>query len=162
MDYRTARPQITSGDIIAFTHSGWGSWADIESQIVRIATRSEYSHVGVTWVTGGRVFILEAVVPEIRIFPLRKLVPFYWVPMYSPLSRPTERYALSRVGQEYSKWEAVKGFFGSTRLDQKWQCAEYVRMVLSVNKSMAPGKNTPTAIVQDALKQGRTLHWVDR
>jgi hypothetical protein len=162
MDYKTARPQIISGDIIAFSHEGWSSWSDIESQMVKLWTQSEYSHVGIAWAIAGRVFVLEAVVPEIRIFPLRKLLPFYWVPMQTPLSKTTERYAISRVGEEYSKWEAIKGYLGSTSLNRKWQCAEYVRTVLSVNGSMMKGKNTPSAIVRDALEMGKALHLVQR
>ena len=50
MKYEDVRPTITSGDIVAFTHTGWSSWSDIESQIVRMATRSEFSHVAMAWV----------------------------------------------------------------------------------------------------------------
>jgi len=61
LDYKTFRHLIQPGDIIAFTHNGWWSVADLESQLVRIITRSEYSHVGIAWPVGGRVMILEAV-----------------------------------------------------------------------------------------------------
>ena len=40
-------------------------------------TRSTYAHVGLAWVIGGRVFVLEAVKPRLRIYPLSKYANFY-------------------------------------------------------------------------------------
>jgi hypothetical protein len=151
MDYNEARPQIVSGDVIAFSHEGWKSWSDIESQIVRMATRSEFSHVGVAWVVAGRVMILEAVVPMIRIFPLSKLTPFYWMPLNKGMSNDVEEYALSRIGEEYSKWEAIRGFFGKTSDNGKWQCAELTMDILQRLAVHLPGFATPTNIVHDIM-----------
>jgi hypothetical protein len=153
---------IQPGDIIAFTHEGWNSWNDIQSQIVRIFTRSEYSHVGLAWPIAGRVMIIEAVVPMIRIFPLSKLLPFYWLPLGSPLTPEAEEFALSRVGEEYSKLEAIRGFLGKTRENEKWQCAEYVKSVLRVTGCNYPGKDTPSALVFDAINNGSTLTLVTK
>lgn len=162
MDYKTARPLIQPGDIIAFTHEGWHSWSEIESQIVRMFTRSEYSHVGIAWPIAGRVMILEAVVPMIRIFPLSKLRPFYWLSLNNRLTPEAEEFALSRVGESYSKLEAIKGFLGKTTSDQKWQCAEYVKSVLRAAGCLYPGKDTPSAVVFDAISAGSTLTLVTK
>lgn len=95
--------------------------------------------------------ILEAVVPAIRIFPLSKLAPFYWISTNTILD---EEAALSRVGEPYSKWEAVRGFFGKTKKDGSWQCAEFVRDILGMD-----GVSTPSAVVFDAinLNDGKIL-----
>lgn len=162
MDYKTARPLIQPGDIIAFTHEGWNSWSDIESQIVRMFTRSEYSHVGIAWPIAGRVMILEAVVPMIRIYPLSKLLPFYWVSHKNRLTPEAEEYALSRVGEEYSKMEAIKGFLGKTRSDNRWQCAEYAKAVLREAGCAYLGKDTPSALVFDAISNGSNLTLVTK
>jgi len=146
LDYNSARQLIKSGDIIAFSHDGWSSWSDIESQIVRIFTRSEYSHVGIAWIVGGRVMIIDAVVPAIRIFPLSKITPFYWISMPDSWTPEVEELVLSRVGEPYSKWEAIRGFFGKTKSDGKWQCAELVRSTLSL-----PGFDTPSDVVFNAI-----------
>ena len=120
MNYIGLRDFIQSGDIVAFTHRGWKSWSDIESQIVRMATRSEYSHVGIVWKVGGRNFLLEAVVPEIRIFPLSNFKEFYLLSTRCGLSIEAEEYALSRVGQKYSKMEAIKGYLGINKENESW------------------------------------------
>ena len=71
--YSEYRDQIKSGDLLAWSHRGFRSWHDFKVQAVRLFTQSEYSHVGIAWVVGGRVFVIEAVEPRVRIFPLSKL-----------------------------------------------------------------------------------------
>jgi hypothetical protein len=160
MRYAEARPRIQSGDLIAFKHEGWGSLKDIECQIIRIATRSEYSHVGIAWPVAGRVMILEAVVPMIRIFPLSKLLPFYWISLGKPLTPKAEEFALSRIGDEYSKLEAIRGYFGFTEVNQKWECAEYARSVLNTSGWSFCGKDIPSNLVYEALWQNGILNLV--
>lgn len=153
MNYIGIRNYIQSGDIVAFTHIGWKSFSDIESQIIRMATRSEYSHVGLVWKIADRLFVLEAVVPEIRIFPLSNFNHFYLLSMKAPLSKEAEEYALSRVGQRYSKFEAIKGYLGINKSNEKWQCAEYVKAVLRINGILLSGTDTPTNIVRSAMEE---------
>lgn len=150
---------IQSGDLIAFSHEGWGSWSDIESQIVRMLTRSEYSHVGIVAPEmSGRCMLFEAVIPKVRVFPLSKLLPFYWIQIGSPLNQEAEEFAFSRVGEEYSKLEAIRGYFNSTKDDRFWQCAEYSRGILGFNKSLPVGiKATPTSLVKGCLSAGHSL-----
>jgi len=151
MKYEDVRSTITSGDIIAFTHMGWRSWSDIESQIVRMATRSEFSHVAIAWVVAERIFIIEAVVPEIRIFPLSNFKEFFILRTHIPMSIEAEEFALSRVGERYSKWEAIKGYFGRNKDDRYWQCAEFVSSVLHKDGIDLPGKDTPTDLVRGTM-----------
>ena len=153
MDYSAVRDSIQSGDVVAFTHTGFGSLRDIQAQIVRIATRSEYSHVGIVWKIVNRLFLLEAVVPEVRIFPLSNFEEFYLIPLNKKLSEKAENYALSRVGQKYSKLEAIKGYFGWNKRDSYWQCAEFVSSVLKENEITITGKDTPTNIVRELLEK---------
>jgi hypothetical protein len=166
MLYEDIRPKIRAGDLIAFSNESWGSKADFQSQLVRIFTRSEYSHVGVAWPIGGRVMLLEAVVPEIRIFPLSKLLPFYHLPVTGTAGEWTadvEEYALSRVGQKYSKLEAIKGLFGWTEAGNKrWQCAEYVLEVLRRAGLGIDCHATPTNLVREAMSLGAPLNMVTR
>ena len=81
MIYKQARPMIRSGDVLAWSHRGIRSWHDLKIWLVRMFTRSEYSHVGTAWVVGNRVFVIEAVMPKVRIYPLSKLGDFYWLQM---------------------------------------------------------------------------------
>ena len=112
MKYTDAREHLKSGDLLAWSHDRWRSWYDIKIQLVRMFTRSEYCHVGVCWCVGGRVFVLEAVSDGVRIFPLSRLLPFYWVPLSAAWEDEVEAWALRQVGERYSQWLAVVAGLG--------------------------------------------------
>lgn len=157
MRYQDARSSIRSGDLLAWSHVGWRSWHDIEVQAVRVFTRSEYAHVGIAWVIGGRVLVIEAVVPKVRIYQLSdKNLPAHWYygEQRCEWTPEIEEHALSIVGEPYSKWEAVRGYFGKQSRDGYWQCAEaasFIRERLVLSEPLYP---TPTSIVEHTLALG--------
>lgn len=160
MYYSEARPLIKSGDLLAWSHHGWGSWYDIKIQLVRIFTRSEYSHVGVAWVIGKRVFVLEATNPHVRIYPLSKADDFYWIPMGAEWTEEVESYALSKIGEKYSTKDAIKAFFSLPIDNREWECAEYVKEVLAKAKIFLGNKLIPSKIVQRALEFKKPMTYV--
>lgn len=164
-NYEEIRPQIQSGDILAWSHKGWKSFYDVQIQLVRMATRSEYSHIGVAWVVAGRVFVIEAVVPQVRIYPLSKEVPFYWIPCGKYYwNDEVEEYALNKVGDEYSKIQAIMAFFNKIRTgeDSLWQCSELANKVLTVGGLLKTDEavSTPTAVVEVLQNKGYPTYLV--
>lgn len=160
MNYQDARPYIKSGDLLAWSHKTWLSWYDIKIQIVRFFTRSEFCHLGTAWVVGDRVFVIEAVIPLVRIYPLSKLGDFYWIPMSAGWSRETECLALSKVGHRYSTWDAIKAPFTKLKNDDVWECAELAsRIALSDNINLGT-TYVPTDVVEQALGLGKPLYLV--
>lgn len=132
MRYLDARGLIQSGDVLAWTHRPLRSLYDLQIQIVRMFTRSEWSHVGLAWVVGGRLFVLEAVSAGVRIFPLSRAGAFTWV-QRGAFTVDQEELALAHVGEPYSKWDAIRAFFGaSNNADGHWSCSEYVCAVLGL------------------------------
>ena len=165
MDYAEARPQMKSGDLVALTHTQWASLYDLQVQAVRIGTESEYCHIAVVWVVAGRVFLIESVVPKIRIFPLSNLKDhgFYWIPTDVPMSDAELEFGLSRVGYgDYSKLQAVAGQLGWLKIgeDELWFCAELVWMMRRLSGLTLGKKATPAAMVQSALEKGYALRFV--
>lgn len=149
--YQDIRPTIKSGDILAWSHRSWSSWYDLQIQAVRFVTQSEYCHVGVAWVISGRVFVIEAVTPKVRIYPLSKLLPFYLIPIVTPWTPDSEEFALAQVGGEYSKLQAIQSFFGKPDFDELWQCAELTAKISEKNGIYLGEKYTPSSIVENAL-----------
>lgn len=155
MNYLEARSKIKTGDTLAWSEGDWKTWHGAQLNIVRMATRSEFAHVGTAWITEGRTFVIEAVVPKVRIFPLSLLTPFYWLPNKVGQERKitwtpeaTERL-LSYVGGDYSKIEAIKAFFTRIKEDKNWECAEVVGRALSlVAPSISSINFTPAEIVR--------------
>jgi hypothetical protein len=154
MQYSEIRHKIKSGDILAWTHSKWGSWRDFKIQMVRLFTQSEYSHVGTAWVIGDRVFVIEAVVPLVRIYPLSKLGEFYLIPTKSNWSESTEAIALSKIGERYSQIDAMLSLFKELRADARWECAELVATIARNDGIELGTRYTPTAVIRAAQQIG--------
>jgi hypothetical protein len=163
MHYQELRSKIKSGDLLAWSHRGIRSFRDLKIWMVRLFTRSEYSHVGIAWVVGGRVFVIEAVQPKVRIYPLSKLLEdgCYWIPMDAEWKPSTEELALECVGDEYSVPQAIQAPFMTPPVDTLWQCAEMVAIVLLEDGINLGRTYTPAAIVQSALAHKKHLEYID-
>jgi len=145
MKYADIRSQIKSGDVIACGHRGnmFASWYDFKIGMVRVFTRSKYSHVGFAYVIADRVFIMEAVSSGVRPYPLSLLKDFYLVKR-GIWSDDMERRAFEQCGEPYSEEDCVDGYFGKEDNDTShWQCAKYVKYVLQ----LALRKVTPASVM---------------
>lgn len=131
MKYSEIRNTIKTGDVLAWSEGDFKSWKGIQLSIVRMFTRSTYNHVGVAYVVGGRVFVVEAVVPYVRIYPLSKVLPCYYMKVPFDATPEMEERMLQLVGLPYSKWEAIRSFFTkSTDSESVWECSKLVNSVL--------------------------------
>jgi hypothetical protein len=156
MKYSDARSLIRSGDVLAWTHRPWDSWYDFKVQMVRLFQRSEYSHVGVAVVMGGRVWVLEAVAPHVRFVPLSNELPCFHVTGLQLSDAQLEK-GLALVGKEtigYSQIEAVRAFLDETRhfTGKDIECGELVNYVLGFTC-----RATPAAIINYLLQNSSTL-----
>jgi hypothetical protein len=168
MRYSDFKSVCHSGDLIAVSHREWKTISDVESQIVRMFTESEFSHVCVIWKDiNGEPHVIEAVVPQVTVSPLTKYLDhgFYHIPMPDkPMSKEEEAYGFSKVGQAYSKVQAVEGYLHMLDIGQdvRWQCSE---LTISMRKmsgvSLGPIA-TPASVVQTALSKGYGLHFVSK
>lgn len=154
MKYADVRPSIRSGDLLAFSHGDWKTWSGIQVNLIRIFTRSTYSHVAVAWVVGGRVFVLEAVKPQLRIFPLSKLGDFYYIPLNTKWDAETEEFALSKIGVDYSELDAIRAFYEPLEDGNVRECAAYVMEVLEKDGIYLGYFARPDTVVQAALNRG--------
>lgn len=155
MKYSTIRSQIQSGDILAWSHRSWKTFYDLQVQAVRFATQSEYCHVATAWVEGGRVWVIEAVSPFVRIIPLSNVIGegFYWLPMHDTHTTEELEFALSKVGNgKYSKMLAIKSQLADIDIDDqtRWQCAKFVMASKHKSDIDLGDKATPTAVVKAA------------
>lgn len=164
MKYSDYRSNIKSGDVIATSHraSWYKSWYDFKIAIVRAATKSTYSHVGIIANWCGRLMVLEAVEPYVRIYPLSNMVnevgEFYHVPIPFKIDFDgvgALDFALSKIGQPYSQIDAVRSVFTRLKDDAKWECAEYVQSCLkAAGIDILWAKSTPEEVVLALQKMG--------
>ena len=156
MDYATARPLIRSGDLISQSHGDWTTWRGIKINLIRMVRRTTYSHVGVAWVIGGRVLILEAVKPRLRIYPMSRIGDFYLLPLQAQWSQAAEAVALKNVGAEYSELVAMQAAFGPLDTGEVRQCAAYALAVLRAGGIDLGNAAIPDALVLAAMQRGAT------
>ena len=154
--YEKYRSEIKTGDVLAWSRGGaWNSWKNIQINIVRLVTLSEYSHVGLAYVVGDRVFLIEAVIPTIRIVPLSSELPFFWLKTPFEFKEENVKKSLSKIGLPYSVLEAIKSVFTKDTNGQKvWECAKLVNQTL---KDFDPGfddlHDTPAQVVKYLQEQ---------
>lgn len=159
--YADYRHKIKSGDLLAFSHEGWKSWKDFKTQMVRVFTRSNYSHVGTAIVLNNRVMILENVVPYARLFPLSMAGNFYHLSMDVNWTPEVEEKAFSYIGYPYSQWQAIKAFFKDLGKGNLSECAALVWNVMYDADIYLGSRQTPDAIVLQAQLLGSAMHYVE-
>lgn len=155
--YKDIRPTIRSGDLIAWSNRKFQSFHDLTMQCIRVVTRSEYVHIGTAWVINNRVFVIEATVPKVRIFPLSKLLPFFLVTTNASWKDETEEFALAQVGDLYSILQAMQSIINKPNLDNNWQCAELAHAILNKDGIDLGDIYTPSQLVYKALENGGSL-----
>lgn len=164
-NYVVHRPTIQSGDLLSWSHraSPWRSWYDFKIFMVRVFTRSEYSHVGVAWVFGGRVFVIESVTPVVRIVPLSNLLPVYHTPVTDGWSVAAEHYALRSIGEaRYSKIDALLAFFdANNKFDDRLSCAEFVNRIYAKACGSLSHTDTPSEVTRAAQQRGGRTSYLE-
>ena len=161
MKYQDFRQNIKSGDLLAFSHGDWKSWNGIKVNFVRIFTRSTYSHVGIAWVTSGRVFVLEAVKPKLRIFPLSLYGDFYHIGMDIDFTPEVQEFALSKIGINYSEYTAIKAYFNPLPEGTVSECAAYTREVFLKAGIKLGELARPDEVVLSALDLNKQLIYIE-
>jgi uncharacterized protein YycO len=154
MKYDNYRDEIRTGDLLAFRGGSWKTWYGIKVNLVRMFTRSEYSHVAIAWVVGGRVLMFESVTGGVRIVPLSSDLPVYWIKRPMSMKESTIDFLLSTLKEPYSSWQGILAVTGLLKVgkDRVWQCAELVITAYTKDDEDFSIKAIPTAIVLKASK----------
>ena len=161
--YGHCRPHFKSGDLIAQSHGDFKSFNGMLVIGVRVFTLSTYSHVGVIEVdqTDGRVYVYEAVRPQSHRVLLSSIGSFYHFPL--PQARWNDiakTFAQRAMGTLYSRWVAIKAYFGPLPAGTVCQCAALAReILLRCGVDLGP-ISRPDKVVQAALDMGSQMTFV--
>lgn len=105
--YPMARAVIRSGDLLAWRGSG------LVGRMIRHWTGESWSHVGIAWVIGGRVLVLEAREGRgVVASPLSRRLGCYSLPTGAAWDEPMQARALERLGEPYSYLDALRAGLG--------------------------------------------------
>ena len=150
MNYTAARPLIRSGDVLAWTSKGESWIKRFLIWIGRLGELSEWTHVGVAWVVGHDIFVIEAVGTGVRLFPLERDLPAFHFARNTDLTEQQLDFALSKIGQRYSWLECVLAW---ARLNDprnsRWECAELAAAILELDCQAVPA-----AVINLVMEQG--------
>jgi hypothetical protein len=133
---------IKNGDLIAFKGNRF------LDQIIRLFTRSTYSHVGMAIWRNNVLCVIEATWPRVVINPLVGRTDFYHIDMNIEWKPEYDTLLDSRVGAKYSIWHDIQAMFVKPNQDGEWECA--MLDTIDYNLMGVPLNNlyTPDALVQ--------------
>lgn len=158
-NYHNERQFMRSGDLIAWD-KGRGGWLSrLTVSLVRLFTGSRYGHVGVIWVKGGRVFVIEAAQPYVRITPVSSLKEFFHIPTRLRWLKKYEEFLLDKVGLEYSLGDCIRAYFGTLneKDNNRYQCAELACEFYKLANILKEDYFEPGCLV-DAIIDARKTH----
>ena len=105
MYYSEVRDKIKTGDKIFFSGGSWRTWYGFKVMMVRMYDPSKWSHVATVWAEHDRIFIMESVGAEIRLYPLSKALTedklFGWVARPKELPLIAVEWGFSHLGEKY-------------------------------------------------------------
>lgn len=156
MKYSDIRPLIRSGDLLAWDTKGVGVWNKLLIWLGRLGQLTQWTHVGVAWVVGDRVFVLDAVASGVRDYPLSQTLPVYLISRNTPLTDEQLAFAISKKGQQYSYWECFLAWIKrNDKTNKFWQCAEYASAVLGLDCDA-----TPSAVIDYVMQRGGSMVFI--
>ena len=161
-NYLAYRNELKNGDILAWTPNGLKGTGDLIPYIIKYATGSDFYHVGQVWRVGERIFVVEAMPPLVRIYPLSRKPSFFHIPMNVQWNEEKENGLLSSVGDDYSLIKAMLTIFKKPTIDNSWQCALKVGQWFEVYENIKLSDTyTPSDLVKNAIKISDKIVYVN-
>lgn len=143
---------VKTGDLLVWTKDQQSFKSNLFLKVVRFFTQSEFAHVGIAYWVGDRLCVIEATIPEVRIYPLSNKDEFYHIAMDADVDLETEDWLLDKVGLPYSFMDCLRAYFGYVSSNnQSYQCAElcnefYRKVGIELGTVYTPSKLVYSAI----------------
>lgn len=145
------RDTIKNGDLLVWNNS----------KLISTFTQSSYTHVGLALWIGKRLFVLEADIPEVRLYPLSQKTNFYIIQGVAPdWNDSITDFALQFIGNKYSIWDAVRSLFMPLKVDGQWQCVEYAKFIYRKMGIELDNSYLPREIVKEFLDRDYNISYV--
>ena len=123
--YSEIRSEIKTGDLIAWNDAEIDSFFGFVLYLYQKILKANYTHVGVALRIGGRIFIVEATPPEVRLIPLKMTSDFYHIKANVKANPQNQiKFLLATLGTRYSLWDMVKAVFKLGRSNNDFYCSE--------------------------------------
>jgi len=142
--YGDVREGFMTGDLLCFRSK------DLDGRLIRLLTRSEYSHVGLVFLYEGRVYCLEAVASGVQLALMSRRAREYngGVDYFRVLDVSEEQrrgavgFAFQQLGGVYNYpgilrffWFLLSGDKERVRSRNRWFCSEIVAEAYRLQKA---------------------------
>ncbi len=126
-NYAQYRKNIQNGDLLIWSSDKSSLMSRMYLYIIRLFTLSSYAHIGIALWVNGRLCVVEASQPVVKVIPISLANNFYHIKMNLQISSGDISWLMSKVGQKYSMVKAIKSYFKlPLELDSTWQCVQLV------------------------------------
>lgn len=123
--YSEIRNKIKTGDLIATDEAPIDSFFGLVLSLYQKILGAKYTHVGIAVRMGGRVFVVEATPPEVRLVPISMFGDFKLIPTDMKGSENSHlEYLFSSLGKKYSILDMLKGTLGIAGSNSDYYCSE--------------------------------------
>lgn len=109
--YSEIRDTIKTGDLVSWKAGKINSIFSFILYVYQKILKPKSVHVGIVVNIGGRLLVVEARPPAIRIFPLSMMENFYLIRTNIPEEQNNIDLLLQEIGVPYSAWDVAKGLF---------------------------------------------------
>ena len=154
--YSKMRNEIKTGDLIAYDTEEIDSFFGFVLYLYQKILKAKYTHVGIAVRMGGRVFIVEATPPEVRLVPLAMCGDFYHIKTNMSVSEQGMTSNLfSHLGKKYSLFDLLKSKIGFANDNSDLYCSELAGDFYNTFGYITDRKAgaTPDSIVEAVLER---------
>lgn len=142
---------VRDGDLLIWREDRLSRTSNFFLGVVRLATVSDFAHVGVAMWLNGKLHVVEATQPYIRVSQVTDMP--YHIPMPGAWTEESSSFLIAQVGTDYGFMDCVRAYLGiTTARDDNWQCAELTHEFYRLGGYDLGSRKTPSRLVRKALR----------
>lgn len=122
--YSEIRDTLKTGDLVSWKAGKINSLFSFVLKIYQKILKPKSVHVGIVLCLGGRIFVVEARPPAVRIYPLSMMDDFYLVKTDIPFEQNNIDFLLREVGVPYGVFDLIQGLLNLDNDHSEVYCSE--------------------------------------
>lgn len=151
--YSEIRSDIKTGDLISWKAGKVNSIFSFILYVYQKILKPKSVHVGIVVNDiGGRLLVVEARPPAVRIFPLSMMEDFYLIKTNIPYEQNDIDFLLKKLGVKYGALDVIKGLFYLDNDRERLYCSEiadlYYKHIKYLSEGYYDAGRTPDQLVE--------------
>lgn len=122
--YSVIRGGLKTGDLVSWKTEKITSFFTFVLYIYQKILKPKSTHVGIVINIGGRILVVEAIPPAVRIYPLSMLDNFYYINTNVKQKNSNLDILLREVGVSYGAFDLIKGILLNNKDGDELYCSE--------------------------------------